>query len=141
MKIKIDQVKPFGCGPACLKIILQHYGLEWQNEKMKRVVSMDDLRRTALKYNFFAIGAEMNTESLYNVFLPCILHWNRRHFVVLFKIAKNNVIIADPAKGIKQCSIKILKKSWIGRRRTGFCLLVAPKGPRRISRDRFFEVR
>jgi len=128
MKINIDQAKLFGCGSACLKIILQHYGLECRNIKMKKVATMDYLRRTAQKYNLTAMGKEMSIESLYNAPLPCILHWKHKHFVVLFKISKSDVVIADPAKGIEHYSINILKKRWIASRRaTGYCLLVIPK--------------
>ena len=46
--------------------------------------------------------------------LPCILHWNQNHFVVLYKVKKGKYFyIADPGKGICKYSKSELQEHWI----------------------------
>lgn len=47
--------------------------------------------------------------------LPCILHWNQNHFVVLYDIdeSKNVFWIADPGKGKYKMKVDEFKKHWI----------------------------
>lgn len=46
--------------------------------------------------------------------LPCILHWNQNHFVVLYKVKKGNIFyIADPAKGRVKYNLEEFKKHWV----------------------------
>ena len=63
--------------------------------------------------------------------LPCILHWNQNHFVVLYQIKKRgNVYIADPGKGKVRYSISEFKKHWINsyidKQEFGVALLLNP---------------
>ncbi len=46
---------------------------------------------------------------------PFIAHWNNDHFVVVYKIRKNKVYVADPAKGKLVYSLMDFTKGWIGR--------------------------
>ena len=49
---------------------------------------------------FRTMGVRITLEQLETeVPLPCILHWNQRHFVVCYKIKKGKFYIADPAAG------------------------------------------
>lgn len=49
---------------------------------------------------FRTMGVRITLEQLeQEVPLPCILHWNQRHFVVCYKIRKGKFYIADPAAG------------------------------------------
>lgn len=53
---------------------------------------------------------KISVDDLVNGFLPCILHWNQNHFVVLYKIKNGNIFyIADPGKGL----IKYTKEEFI----------------------------
>ena len=46
--------------------------------------------------------------------LPCILHWNQNHFVVLYKVKKGKKFyIADPGKGLVTYSLEEFKQHWI----------------------------
>lgn len=55
------------------------------------------------------------TTSIFNEApLPCILHWNQNHFVVLYKVKKGKKFyIADPGKGLVTYSLEEFKKHWI----------------------------
>ena len=62
--------------------------------------------------------------------LPCILHWNQNHFVVLYKIANNHFYLADPAIGFVKCSLDELENHWAcvydQNERKGFALFLEP---------------
>ena len=48
-------------------------------------ISMLGLHQAALKLGFSTVAGKIDILQL-SIFLPCILHWNQNHFVVLYKI-------------------------------------------------------
>ena len=62
--------------------------------------------------------------------LPCIVHWNQNHFVVIYKIRNDIIYISDPAIGLIKYSLKEFLKSWastqIEEEPVGFALLLDP---------------
>ncbi len=51
---------------------------------------------------------------LSDVPLPCILHWNQNHFVVLYKVKNGKKFyIADPGKGLITYRLDEFKQHWI----------------------------
>ena len=100
------------CGPACLAMVSSHYGkdfgLQYLRDKSfitREGVSLLGISEAAEKIGFKHISAKLSTKDFDNEFLPCILHWNQNHFVVLYKISKNIFTgkliykIADPGHG------------------------------------------
>jgi len=61
---------------------------------------------------------------LSNAPLPCIVHWNQNHFVVVYKITKNKVFIADPASGKHTLSHTEFNNSYISDGDKGVALLI-----------------
>ena len=52
--------------------------------------------------------------------LPCILHWNQNHFVVLYKVKKGKKFyVADPGKGLVKYNLEEFKIHWISTRSNG----------------------
>jgi len=47
------------------------------------------LSEAAEKIGFHTLGVQISYEKLLEVPLPCIVHWNKNHFAVLYKIKKN----------------------------------------------------
>jgi len=77
------------------------------------------------------MGVRINWETLTKEApLPCIAHWKQNHFVVVYKIKKNKVFVADPAIGHIEYSQKEFLESWLSTRtegeNKGICLLVEP---------------
>ena len=126
------------CGPTCLKIVAAHY---------KRVIPLESLRRlsentragssllgisdAAEKIGFRSIGAKLSLDSLRAMSLPCILHWNKNHYVVLYRIKEAAFFISDPAHGLLQYSQKEFLNAWIGaeaseKTEEGIALLLEP---------------
>ena len=52
--------------------------------------------------------------------MPCILHWNQNHFVVLYKVKKGKKFyVADPGKGLVTYGLDEFKKHWISTKSNG----------------------
>lgn len=97
------------CGPTCLKMVFKHYGRHINIEALKRAsqvgtsgVSLLGLSEAAEKYGLRTISAKVTLKQLLeDAPLPCILHWNQYHFVVLTPGANaKKLTVADPAKGL-----------------------------------------
>lgn len=72
------------------------------------------LSEAAEKIGFRTLGAKLNCAKLDEVPLPCILHWNKLHFVVLYKVRKGKYFISDPAFGLIEYDEEQFIKAWIG---------------------------
>ena len=60
------------------------------------------------------MAVQTSYESLMDAYVPAIIHWNEDHFVVLHKIKRNKVLLADPAVGLVNCSKEDFIQNWIG---------------------------
>jgi ABC-type bacteriocin/lantibiotic exporter with double-glycine peptidase domain len=101
------QSNQMDCGPTCLKMIAKYYGKCFCMHQMKNWArikdegsSMLDIMNTANNLGIKSTGLEIDIERLRLIDLPVILHWDKHHFVVLFKIQDDFYFIADPAIGI-----------------------------------------
>jgi ATP-binding cassette subfamily B protein len=72
------------------------------------------LSEAAEKLGFRSLGIQCDLIKLKEAPLPCILHWNKNHYVVLYKIKKDTFYISDPTIGLIEYSKDEFIKSWIG---------------------------
>ena len=126
------------CGPTCLKIIAKHYGktlniqtLRTYSETTREGSNLLNVSDAAEKIGFRSLGVKLSLQKLHEAPLPCILHWNSQHYVVLYKIRKNNYYTSDPAIGLIEYNQKEFLKFWIGNNANedteeGIALLVEP---------------
>ncbi len=71
------------------------------------------LSEAADSLGFRTIGVKITFDLLdENVPLPCIVHWRQKHFVVVYKIKKNKIWIADPAVGLVKYSREEFERNW-----------------------------
>lgn len=110
------------CGPTCLRMIAKHYGKNFSLQKLRDLsginragVSLLGISEAAEKIGFRANGARLDIELLNEVELPLILHWNKNHFVVLYKIKNGRYYVADPGNGLITYSESELMQYWIGK--------------------------
>lgn len=115
------QAETKDCGPTCLKIIAKFYGkilniqeLRDYSETTRDGSNLLMLSNAAEKFGFRTIGVKRSVQQLDEVPLPCILHWNRYHYVVLYKIKKGIYYISDPAIGLINYTQEDFVKFWIG---------------------------
>lgn len=126
------------CGPTCLKIVSRHYGktiniqeLRNLSETTREGSNLLFLSDAAEKIGFRTLGVKLNLERLEEAPLPCILHWNKEHYVVLYDIKKGNYFISDPGFGLIEYNQQDFIKFWIGNNadettQEGIALLLEP---------------
>lgn len=126
------------CGPTCLKIIARHYGkiigiqkLRELSETNRQGSNLMFLSDAAEKVGFRSLGVKFSVNKLKEAPLPCVLHWNKKHYIVLHKIRKGRFYVADPAHGLLEYSLKEFIKLWIGNNsdeftEEGIALLLEP---------------
>ncbi len=132
------QLNAMDCGATCLRMIAKNYGRHYNPDTLRQLTgfnktgtSLLGISETAEKIGFRTRGVKIAFEQLYEAPLPIILHWDQNHFVVLVKLAKKEVKIADPAKGILSYSLSEFLKHWgVARNEegieTGIALLLEP---------------
>ena len=116
----VKQPDAMDCGPACLKMVAGHYkknfSLEYLRKKCyitKEGVSFLGLSEAADSIGFRTLGVKIPYEMLRdNVPLPCILHWQQKHFVVVYKIKNDIIWVADPAVGFIKYTREELERNW-----------------------------
>lgn len=118
----IKQHDSMQCGVACLAMICYHYGKEYSLEYLDNFchanilgISMLGIQEGAKKVGLETMTMAALTDELTDIALPCILHWDQNHFVVLYEISKNkkHYRIADPGKGLISYTREEFEKHWI----------------------------
>ena len=111
------------CGPSCLRIISKYYGktipvqqIRDISETTREGSSLLGLSDAAENLGFRSLGVQIDFNTLYEeVPFPCIVHWNKQHFVVLYNIDKSGkVYISDPSYGLITYEKEEFIKFWIG---------------------------
>ena len=109
------------CGITCLQMICKYYGKSYSIEILSEYcsataegVSLLGVSKAANNLGIQTTCGRVSTEQLVKAPLPCILHWNQNHFVVLYKIKKGkNFYIADPGKGKIKYTKEEFRRHWI----------------------------
>lgn len=115
------------CGPACLQMIAKYWGKNYSLQYLREHsfltregVSMLGISEAAEQIGFRTIGVKISYEQLVNeVTLPCIVHWKQNHFVVVYKIHKDRVHVADPGHGLIKYTTEEFLKNWISTKSDG----------------------
>ncbi|KIX21722.1 ABC transporter ATP-binding protein [Flavobacterium sp. 316] len=115
------QTESKDCGPTCLKIIAKHYGRTLNTQKLRELSettregsNLLTLSDASEQIGFRSLGVKISLEKIEEAPLPCILHWNNNHYVVLYKIKKGKYYVSDPAIGLIEYTEKEFLKFWIG---------------------------
>ena len=114
------------CGAACLATISKQFGLKIPITKIREVAGTDKQGTNALgmikaaeKLGFTAKAVKGDQTAFFSEFpLPCVAHvivdGALLHYVVIHKITKKKVIVADPGKGIVKYTPEEFFKQWTG---------------------------
>lgn len=131
------QMDLMDCGATSLRMIFKYYGQQVSIHKIRKLcqttkngVNLLGISEAAEKLGFRTYGVRLNLEQLKEVELPCILHWNQNHFVVLYKIIRGKYYISDPASGLVSYDENEFSKNWFSTKElhAGLSLLLSP-GP------------
>ena len=109
------------CGVASLAMVSSHFGKRYSVEYLSQVccathdgVSFLGIAQAAKKIGLKSLCGNASVEGILQAPLPCILHWNQNHFVVLYKIRRGkNFYIADPGKGKIKYTKEEFRRHWI----------------------------
>ena len=94
-KFKSDiQLDSMDCGITCLKMVAQYYKKKVNLDFLRNIcfaskkgVTLLSISEAAEQIGFKSIGGRITIEKLKKEApLPCIIHWNQEHFVVVYKI-------------------------------------------------------
>lgn len=151
--IYIKQHDITDCGAACLAAVCKQYGLNLSISSIREAAGTDKrgtnvygMVEAAKSLGFTAQAVKGDKKAFYSDFpLPCIAHVVEDeallHYVVIHKITKKYILIADPAKGLIKEDPEVFFKKW-----TGVLIILVPtvsfeKGNKnKGSLSRFFSL-
>ncbi|EIW94065.1 leukotoxin translocation ATP-binding protein LktB [Capnocytophaga ochracea] len=153
MKV-FPQLDEMDCGPSCLAMIANYYGKKYDISFLRdhcfltrEGVSLLNISDVALELGFKTICLKSSIKVFNEKSnIPCILHWDNNHFVVLYKVkkklfSKNNLFyIADPSYGKIVLKEDSFKEHWINSSDEGVALFLEPteefykKNPKKIKK-------
>ena len=122
------------CGIACLQMICKHFGREYSLDFLSKLcfatnegVSLLGIDDAANKLGLKTLCVKASMDELDKISLPAILHWNQKHFVVLYKIKKGRkYYIADPGKGLTTHTNKEMQEHWLSTNSKGVAMMLEP---------------
>ena len=124
----ILQTEAAECGLACLAMVAAQHGLRTDLPTLRKRFSlslkgstMADLVRMAGRMQLSPRPLRAEMEHLPQLALPCVLHWDLNHFVVLTELRGDWATIHDPARGVRR-----LRLAEVGKYFTGVVLELSP---------------
>lgn len=133
----IHQSEAAECGLACLAMVANFHGHELDLSSLRRRfdsslkgMHLADVMRIADELGFESRPIKVDLEDIPNAQLPCILHWDMTHFVVLRRVSGKGLEIHDPSRGIRRLTL-----AETGRHFTGVLLELSPRPPSTPSRS------
>ena len=96
------QMDQMDCGPTCIRIIARFYGKYFSAQHLREKthvgrdgVSLFSIAEAANEIGMHSVGARLSISDLVDdAPLPCILFWNKNHFVVLYKISSSTISLS-----------------------------------------------
>ncbi|HCR0932433.1 peptidase domain-containing ABC transporter (plasmid) [Enterobacter hormaechei] len=125
----VHQTESSECGLACLAMVCGHYGrnidliaLRRQFNLSARGATLAGVMEAGTHLGMATRALSLDLCELGDLRLPCILHWNFNHFVVLVSISKKGFVLHDPARGrriagheeMSQCFTGVALEVWPG---------------------------
>ena len=117
----ILQTEAAECGLACIAMIAAVHGYRAESADLRRRfglslkgATLKDLVRIADLIGLASRPLRLEVDELALLKLPCILHWNLNHFVVLKSVGRTGVVIHDPGFGVRRLSLQQASRHFTG---------------------------
>ena len=123
-----EQQSASDCGAACLVMVSRYWGRRFSVNRLRDIANVDrngaslrGLAAAAESLGFSTRPVKASLNKLAEQTLPAIVHWEGRHYVVVYKVTRKHVVVADPAIGQRSLGHAQFKAGW-----TGYALLLQP---------------
>ncbi|MDZ8261397.1 peptidase domain-containing ABC transporter [Nostoc sp. ChiQUE01b] len=123
-----EQQSAADCGAACLVMVGRYWGKRFSVNILRDIANVDrngaslrGLAAAAESIGFSTRPVKASLDKLALASLPAIVHWEGRHYIVVYEVTSDRVIVADPAIGQRTLSHADFKAGW-----TGYTLLLQP---------------
>ena len=123
---------PATCGVACLATVAKRFGESPSLPQLREIAgqissgtNLAGLAHAAQALGFLTYPISATAEALPNLPVPFIAHVLRHgngHFVVVHEVARDRIVVADPAEGLHRLKPGEFQAAW-----TGHALLLAKK--------------
>jgi HlyB family type I secretion system ABC transporter len=136
------------CGSACLVMIGNYWGKHFSINRLRDMTnvsrngaSLKAMAATAENLGFATRPVKATLDKLAEQPLPAIVHWEGKHFIVVYEITKKRVIVCDPALGQRSLTKAEFQAGW-----SGYALLLQPTALLKNNKDesrsfwKFFEL-
>jgi ATP-binding cassette subfamily B protein len=117
----IFQLDEMDCGAACLGMICRYYGRAVSLSHIREVAhtstrgtSLNGITRAAEDLGLHARSIRASKNRLEELPLPAVVHWQGDHWVVLYRVEKDHVRIADPETGLRRLTRAEFLEGWTG---------------------------
>ncbi|MFO5439267.1 MAG: peptidase domain-containing ABC transporter [Dolichospermum sp.] len=136
------------CGAACLVMVSRYWGKRFSVNRLRDIANVDrngaslrGLLTAAESLGFATRPVKASLKQLAKQKLPAIVHWEGKHYIVVYEITPKYVIVADPAIGQRTLTHKEFNSDW-----TGYTLLLQPTAMLKETKEtstpfwQFFEL-
>lgn len=134
------------CGPTCIQIIAKHYDkfislqeIRELSSVSKEGLSLYELGLTAERLGLKSLPVKATLTNLQiEIPLPCVAHWGKKHYIVIYKTTKKHIYVSDPLLGLVKYTNDEFIKRWLNvdkdEIKKGVLLLLEPT-------DKFNEIK
>ena len=124
----VQQQSAVDCGLACLVMVGLYWGKRFDINYLRHLANVDrrgaslkGLVLAAEQLGFSARPVKASLDQLAQQPLPAIVHWQGKHYIVLYEITKKYILVADPELGRRKYSHRTFLDGW-----TGYTVLLQP---------------
>ena len=117
----ILQTEASECALACLGMVAGYHGHHVDLLELRKThaislkgVALGDLIRIAHTLSLSCRPVKADMDTLRHLRLPCVLHWDFTHFVVLKHVGKRHLVIHDPALGVCKVPLEAVTRHFTG---------------------------
>jgi predicted double-glycine peptidase/CRP-like cAMP-binding protein len=109
------------CGAACLAMVARYWGKKFSINRLRDLAKVDrngsslkGLSAAAESIGFTTRPIKISLDRLATQPLPAIVHWQGKHYIVVYAVTDTQVIVADPAIGQRTLSHQEFLQHWVG---------------------------
>ena len=117
----VFQIDEMDCGAACLAMVCRHYGRAVPVSHIREVAhtttrgtTLNGITRAAEDLGLHARSIRASKSRLDDLPLPAIVHWQGDHWVVLYRVERSHVRVADPESGLRRYKREEFLEGWTG---------------------------